>query len=185
MIPIAEVVADLGADESDSDYIQRLIDQATAQLGRELNRYLGTPAPVTEYHRGRGSLILLHDDPVAVDDEPDPVVVVESRASVTDAWETVDAGDYAVDGRALRHGSRWPAGVRVTYSRGFEVGDGPEELRGVIYGMVEMAWLANNDDGIKSETLGDHSWTKYDIATAAGGAAEWQAIASRWRRQSI
>jgi len=180
-----ETITDLGAAETDGAFIQRLIDQATAALGREIGIYLGTPDATIEMHRGGTPLIVLYDDPIAVGEELDPVATVETRDTPTDPWEEADADDYVLEGRTVRHRNRWPRWVRVTYQHGFEVGEGPAEFRQIVFQMVESAWLSNHDDGLKSESLGDHSWTKADVVTAAGGPADWERLASRWRRQRI
>lgn len=182
MIPAADLARELGVAEGDVQTLERMIATATATLGRELGRFLGEPEETVETQRGGRSLIVLYDEPVAVGEQLEPEVEVESRQSISDPWEPVDADDYSLEGQKLRHVSCWPRYVKVTYSRGFNTGDGPLELAGVVRRMVETAWEEANDDGTtkKSESLGDHSWTFADVSRAAPDA--WENFARRWRR---
>jgi hypothetical protein len=184
VIPLYEVAEELGLEQSDHAKLQRRIDGATALLGRELNRFLGTPTEVVELYRGGKSLVVLNDEPVAIEDELEPTVVVEIRASLADAWEVAELTDYVLEGRALRHLDRWPQGVRVTYNRGFETGDGPAELQAVVRRMVLDEWNADNAGEMKSETIGDYSYTRADLAAAVPGG-DWEAFAKRWRRVPV
>jgi len=173
-------------DETQDSQIGYLIAAATATLGRELGRYLGPVETTQELRKGPGPLILLSGDPVGspTDDPAGGVSLVEQRLRVTDAWETVPETDYAVDGRALRHATAWPgcpASVRVTYRRGYEPDQGPLELVDLVRQMVASTWRTRGAEGMKSETIGDYSYTRGDLEAHA----DWPTVASRWRRPFV
>jgi hypothetical protein len=161
--------------------LQRLIDGATAALSRELGRYLGPPAEQRETRHGgpyKGlPVIFLFQDPVA-----DTDVTVATRTAPGQAWEDVDAADYVLEGRALRHASAWPAGranVRIIYTAGYAVGAGPLELLDLVTDLVALRWGARSENAaMQSETFGDYSYTRRDL----DGVEGWQTTAGRWRR---
>lgn len=185
---IADSIAQLIApDTVDPTVVEELVRQATGVFGRALNRYLGEPLQVKETHRGGEAQLFLNDEPV-----PGAVLSVETRNYPTDPWTLLAADQYAVDGSTLYHKWCWPRGlssVRVTYTKGFELGDGPPELRAFVTRMV-LAMLEElgltGAGALKSETIGDHSKT---FATAAGwdpeGMSGWQAMAAQWRRRRL
>jgi len=187
VIPLAVLKARLKvtgtADDTTANdaILQRLIDGATAALGRELARYLGPPTQQRETRHGGPYLglpvIFLFQEPVA-----DSTATVETRTAPGQAWEAVDAADYVLEGRALRHASAWPAGranVRITYTAGYAVGSGPPELMDLVYDLVALRWGARGENAaMQSETFGDYSYTRKDV----DGLEGWQTAASRWRR---
>jgi hypothetical protein len=161
--------------------VQRLIDGATAALGRELARYLGPPTEQRETRHGgpyKGvPVIFLFQDPVE-----DSTVTVATRTAPGQPWETVDTEDYVLEGRALRHRIAWPAGranVRITYTAGYVVGSGPPELADLVYDLVALRWGARGENAaMQSESFGDYSYTRKDM----DGLTGWQTAAARWRR---
>lgn len=177
MLDVLGLTSDGGAQD---ERVQRLIDQATAIVGRELGIYLGVPAAHEVIRRGGTALILLADEPVASED-----VVVETRCRPTDTWvAAVEDSDYVQEGRALRSAYRWPAWVKVNFTRGYALDAGPAELIALVEGLVQMGWNAYANEltsGMQSETFGDYSYTRKDVTSQDG----WQGIASRWRRGLI
>lgn len=187
MIHVAVVRDALGTDESEDVTVARMIQEATAALGRELNRYLGEPMLRTElkcggYPPGHRE-VFLEQDPVITISQP---LTVETRTDPFSAWSTMDPADYAIDGRAILHVDRFPPGrstTRVTYYAGYALGQGPEELRHLVLQLVAKRWTERKQDGqgllMKSETLGDYSYTRGDIEAVQG----WEAVVQRWRRR--
>ena len=176
MISLTAILSwlELSSEAAQDAILQRLIDGATAAVGRELGRYLGPPVETTEVHRTQGSrLVLLHDVP-----SEGSTFVVESRVRPGDAWETVSSTDYAVDGRGLRFGYHQPFGwVRVTYTHGFTVDEGPTELADLIRDLVTEAWTADASSDLQSERLGDYSYTRAQVTGTVG----WEAVVRGWR----
>jgi hypothetical protein len=176
VIPVAEVRDALGVGAEHDTTLARLIQEATAALGRALGRYLGSPVERREVKCG-GTVVFLVDDPT------DEEVTVETRPSAFDQWEAVDIADVVVEGREVwtRHG--FPAGgktVRVTYMAGYAIGEGPEELRGLVLDLVKLKWNERGAVGLmKSETLGDYSYTRGDMEKLAS----WGEVVNHWRRR--
>jgi hypothetical protein len=83
--------------------------------------------------------------------------------------------------------------VRVTYVAGYEPGAGPPELQAIVLRLVVDAWEAIQGagvaSGIKSETLGDRSYTYFTAAEISGAAAhigaDWTNLSNRWRRRLL
>jgi hypothetical protein len=170
-----------GVDAKRDAQLARLIEAATATLGRELAMYLGLPAETVEIKAGGVPFLVLYDEPAA--DTIDEVAVA-TRTRPTAPWTTVDPDEYVVEGRALRHGDRWPDGiasVRITYTRGYAVDAGPAELRELVAQMVAARWESLGSETLKSESIGDYSYTASDLA----GLADWPVVASRWRRTMV
>lgn len=181
MISAPVVLRALAPKTADPTELDRLIAAATGMLGRELGRFLGEPAETQELHRGGRSLVLLFDDPVAVGEETEPTVTVEGRAGASLAWEAIEETEYSRDGRRLEHPSCWPQGVRVTYSRGYDLDEGPAELRDLVLEMVLAKVRQRGREGLTSETIGDYSYTKADLTQLDS----WTSIAARWRRNRL
>jgi len=156
--------------------VGRMIEAATAILGQELARYLGVPAETKEVHHGGRPFILLYDDPIEGED-----LSVEVRSGPTQPWELVDPTEYALEGRKVLHAHCWPRGIsaiRVTYTRGYELDEGPPQLRDLVLEIVKAKILDRGKEGMTSETIGDYSYTKSDLTRADS----WPMVASRWRR---
>lgn len=169
----------------DAGVLERHIHAATATLGHELGRYLGEPQRQIEMHNGgRGAIQLYYDPTIPRDDDPDPPeFLVETKDGFGAAWaEAVDGTDYEVDGRRLVHVSAWPRGmrsVRVSYTAGYELDEGPAELRDIVLRMVVDRITGDQDDGLRSETIGDYSYTRGDVVSSM---PDWPRFAKQWRR---
>jgi len=198
MITIAQAVAVIGPVNNEP-LLQRLIESATGTLGRTLLRYLGPPLQRTEVRDGTGGYsIWLREDPT-----PDSVVSVRTRPDIFQPWTDLanpdpDTGQvvYALDGRRLDSRSGWPVGrstVEITYTAGFGADEGPVELQELVLQMVADRWASlptqGGVGGIKSETIGDYSYTNFtaaEIAGIAGGLGlDWEKFARQWKRHLI
>lgn len=187
MIPVAEVRAALGVGPEHETTLARMIKEATATLGRALNRYLGEPVERSELkcggQRPGHRVVFLTDEPTDPD-APD-AVLVETRADAFSAWEAGVAEDYALNGRQLITRTLFPPGpgtVRVTYTAGYEIGSGPEELRDLVRQLVQLRWSERGPTGLmQSETLGDYSYTRGDLERLDN----WKAVVDTWRRRPV
>lgn len=202
MIPVSEVLTALApvtVDDQLSGLLESVILENTLALSRDLGRYLGPLRTVAEVYAGGRSWISLRDDPT-----PNTDITVRTRATSVQPWAEADlvpTTDWAVDERRLTHRSCWPAGisrVQVTYTNGFREGAGPAELRGLVRDMTLATWRRNvaanagigDDASVKSETLGDYSYTNFDggfslEAVDPASIAGWARIAARWRRLRV
>jgi hypothetical protein len=174
--------------------VQRLIDRATDTLGRELLMYLGPDAPQTEVKDTEypALYVLLDAEPTAT-----PALVMSTRADIFSAWEITDPAEYALEGRRVYHRTGWPIGlgvVKAEYEAGYAPGAGPQRLQDLVLQAVTERWNSNLagaqvGSGIKSETIGDYSYTNFTAAELAAAAAalgsSWQDYVSKWRRRLI
>lgn len=189
MISLATVLDELDLSDEDERrdrVLQRMIEAATALLGRKLRRYLGTPAETIETFAGGRRLILL-DDPIGD-------VAVRGRTYSTDPWDDVATTDYSLSGRRLRYGSgsRWPGldeAVEVTYTRGYEIDEGPADLREIILDMVTEKWNGSQESVfLKSESIGDYSYSNFtdaELASSALAFGDWESFARAHRRALV
>lgn len=188
MISASIALAWLNLDNSQASVIQRLIDEATSLLSRELNRYVGEPKDITElkcggYPPGAQTLVL-DEDPV-----PGEPVVVSTRSGFVQPWVVVDPSQYELSDRLLSHASHWAPGrgtTKVDYTAGFEVDTGPEELQGVVLALVTNKWKAraNETEGFQSETIGDYSYTMGNLSSIDNWSGPG-GILARWRRREV
>jgi hypothetical protein len=102
---------------------------AVAYVERYTGRYFGPPAERVDYLEGTGAREMW------LSEEPTGVVVV-----VSDEVE-VEAEDFTVRGRRLRHASAWglsayPTDVVATYSAGYAAGEEPADIRVAVMELV-------------------------------------------------
>jgi hypothetical protein len=182
VISASEVRTWLCLQDEDTGTIRTLIARATSTLERMLGGiYLGEPTT-------REDLFCGGTDRLSLDQTPtDGVVTVSTRRDVFDEWAVLDTADWRLDGWHIYHRTCFPWGrlsVKVSYPVGWATGEGPQELQQLVKEMVGMAW-ASHDAGIngnmRSETLGDYSYTRGNVENLAA----WQAVATRWMRLRV
>lgn len=183
---VARAALGLGADTTHDREIVRMIDAATATLGRELNRYLGPPRQTIDIRCGGNppgtDVVYLAETPIT-----EYPVVVATRGSVFEAYADLADTEYALEGQTLYARSSFPSGrgsVKVTYTHGYPVGTGPAELMDLVLAMVVARWKAgrsNTDPSMQSESLGDYSYTRGDLDALTG----WAGARDRWRRRNV
>lgn len=193
-------LAPIEIDDQGEQLISSLIEQATATIGRHLNRYLGQPKAQVEVRQlGLGvDCFYLREDP-----DPGFDLVVRTRSNPATAWGSADVvptTDYGVDGRRLEHTSAWPAALQISYGAGYRVDAGPAELRALVEecvlqtlrrGMVSNAALGAGTDEFKRETMGDYTYERFDASNTDLQMVDptsligWARVATNWRRPQI
>lgn len=98
-------------------------------------------------------------------------------------WEEVDPADYQVRGLLIVHRTGWPKGVqniRVTYDAGYAEDEAPDDLMDLVIELVRGKRMtgALSESGIKSETYGGYSYTKFDSADISDGG---KSVIEYWR----
>ena len=142
MIPIPELKAHLRIRPTTTEQdklLERLEADAVAVAEHMTRRYFGLTATVTEYVDGTGTQNLwLSDDAQAT---PLPVVSERSQpgGTATSILGTADDGWLLRGGRLVRKaGLIWSLGFeyQVDYSRGYEAGDEPADIRRAVLEIV-------------------------------------------------
>jgi hypothetical protein len=184
MITVEDARLSLKVDASNDELIAVLITEATATLGRELNRYLGEPREQVDLRCGGSPPgyreTFLSDDPQISEETP---LTVETRATPFEAFEELDPDLWALVGLQVLARTHFPPGrgtVRLTYTVGFETGSGPEELKSLVRRLVKIGWDGAGTKGLlRSETIGDYSYTRGDLEALT----DWRSVVNRWRRR--
>ena len=191
MYDLASVKAWLGlpaaADPVQDPRITELMERALDAVQHELDWYFGASRPAEEILNGTGHRALwLRQPPLAG-------VVVHTRTNVGQAWTVVPAADYESDtdyitpstsmGRSLFNVGAWEEGrrnFRVVYAEGFAVM--PGDVEQLLLDLVKGKWEGRGTiPGMKSEKIGDYSYTRGDMEDTAG----WAAVVARWKRGRI
>jgi hypothetical protein len=195
VITLAEAKEALSITDSAQDAaVQRLIDRATDTLGRELLLYLGPEAPQSEVKDTEYPALYITLDAVPT---ATPALVMSTRSDIFSAWEITDPAEYALEGQRVYHRTGWPIGlgvVKAEYEAGYAAGAGPQRLQDLVLQAITERWNSNLagaqvGSGIKSETIGDYSYTNFTAAELAAAAAalgsSWEDYIKRWRRRLI
>jgi hypothetical protein len=176
-------LADLRSTLTETDaatVLDALILRTLDAIEKELDWYFGEPRAAVEILNGSGSRLLWLRQYIV-----GSTVSVQYRGGVGDAWETVDADDYEFDtgGRLLANVANWIKGVRnyrVSYTEGFATM--PGDVEQLLLNLVVSRWNnRENDAALRSETIGDYSYTRGDLEEMPG----WGAVWARWKRGRI
>ncbi len=136
--------------------IQTACEIASAQIrnGRRIFSPVTNETVLVDAHGGQALLLPKNRLPITA------VTTVEQLSGAD--YVTVDSTEYdwSADGFVVRPWACWtdrPAGVRVTYSHGYDIL--PREVAGVCLSLAKR--LYDNPDGtsVQSEQLGDHHVT--------------------------
>lgn len=199
VVPLDELKRGLGialADTSEDEDLVALEAQAVAWLEELLERRLQAPADRIIYEKGTGtSTLFLWGN---VESLVAGAVVVRERALSGGSWEAIeDPAEVFEVRRGARiqkleriDGSAWSRGMEyeISFADGYTTA--PRDLKAVIIDAVQQqrnSLIAVNDEGtVKSETIGDYSYT-LDLsvaaaALAAGFTGPSQDTINRWRR---
>jgi len=164
----------------DDAILQALLARTIYFVERELDWYCGEPRAAVETLDGTGLRSLFLRQYIV-----GSTLTVEDRAGVGDTWATVPAADYEFEtgGRMIANVGNWAKGVRnyrVTYSEGFATM--PGDVEQLILDLVASRWNnRESDPGLRSETIGDYSYTRADLEEMAG----WGVVWAHWKRGRI
>lgn len=116
-------------DTTEDALLEEYEAAAVAFVERYTGRYFGEPVARTEYLVGTGA------QEVWLSETPAGAVAVLSNDVA------VDAGDFTVRGRRLRHASIWgapwlPTDLAVTYTAGYAAGEEPADIRVAVMELV-------------------------------------------------
>jgi hypothetical protein len=179
----------LNANPADAPLVMELEEQAVAYVQRATGRYFGPLGVVTEVLRGSGTgRLWLSESPLKTGDPAGYVITVEEAYRPGDEPALLDADDYAVRASAFegwlerRGGRTWRAGseYHITYTRGYEEGGEPADIRRYVMAWVARQWSMRGKEGLQSEQIGGYSYTLSKMSDA-----EAESIIAQWRRPVI
>ena len=163
LITLAEIKAFLNIDHSDDNaLLEKLIDYHTAAI-EEYCAHDFTQAEQTEYLDGGQIDLIVQKLPIAS---------VTSIADTEDSDALADSDDYDFDPNAgliyLKHDNEigssgnWSTGRRrrkVIYQAGHD--GAPDDVKLATLKLI-VADYSRRDSGVKSEKIGDYSYTRFD-----------------------
>lgn len=173
IVPLAVLKRALDIEADDESFDQLLIDlesRAAAYVERMTSRRWSVAIAAEKVVAGRGSRILWLPGHV---DGANPVVTVRERAIYGGVWEVLDPDEYEVrDGESLVRldGSPWSkyAEYELAFLDGYPDGGAPQDIQDLVIDLVSISYSGFVDDGVKSESIGDYSYTlDASVATAA------------------
>lgn len=184
MITAQEVLDALAPQTLDPDLVALLIGRATATLGREVGFYLGPPMQVVDFVPGGRLRFWLHNDVQGA-------LVLERSNGPNDPFTAIPASGFVLEGRRVTVAPRYGAcDYRATYTAGYDpaaIPPPPQELAQLVRQMVlaslESAGAIDSTSPLKSETIGDYSYTRQDLLAAVVAMGDdWTTFVRRWRR---
>lgn len=193
MITLAQLQSAVpAAVGKDSTLLEDMIARALAFVERQTGRYFGAPAETTEYLQGYGSRWLRLNDAVVEPDSDAELDEVQERCipggdvtllGLTD-FEVRPSGTTSVLVRL--GGPAWRIGYeyQVTYTRGFEVGDGPADIEQLLIDLVALKLGMRGHEGMRSETIGGYSYTRFGDGDLDAIDGAWDTIKA-WRHPVV
>lgn len=191
IVPLDELKLGLGLDPLDTseDLLLTMLEaQAATFVETQTGRKWSAPSDRTEFIKGLGVDTLYLGGHVAGD--PAAIVSVRRRGRNSRDFDDVDVEDFILRGDTLVS----TAGVwshlyeyEVIYSDGYELGSAPADIRALVIDLVGISYGALGEEGIKSESIGDFSYTLDSaVAVAAASLSDTSAATmNRYRRMSI
>lgn len=188
IVPLDELKTLLGLDPLDTtdDLLLTLLEsQAAAYVEAQIGRRYSEPQDRTEFIKGLGVETLYLGGHAAAGIES-----VRSRPLTGRDFEDVEAEDYDVRGDTIvLLGGRWSHlyEYEVVYSDGYDLGSAPADIRALVADLVSIAFAALGEEGVKSESIGDYSYTLDSGVTAAAASLSDASTATinRYRRVGI
>ncbi len=170
VVPLDVLKRLVGVEATFTDDDQLLADlenEAADFVNGQTERNWGAPVERTVFRNGLGTntlFLLGHIEDPAGD------VVVRRRDLSSKDFDAVDVEDYARRGDTLvLLGGRWShrTEYEVTFTDGYTLGSAPGDIQALIADLVGIAYLDLSAEGVKSETIGDYSYTLDTAVTAA------------------
>lgn len=195
MISIERIHAAVpGTEELDVLLVGDMVTRALAFIEEQTGqRYFREVEEFSEYICGSGTRnLMLRHTPVGMlgsGGETEHFMTVEARAypGGTAAVLTTDHFDVRAGGREAwltRFGGNvWTEGYEyhVTYLRGYEVDGLPPDIEGLVLDLIAAKLGAAGTEGMKSETIGGYSYTRFGASDLEGIGGGMDTI-NAWRR---
>lgn len=199
VVPLDELKRGLGIaldDATEDENLVQLEAQAVAWVEERLERRFQAPEDRKVYVKGTGSTTLFLWG--NVEDMAAGAIVIRERSEGGGGWEAIEDPDEVFE---VRHGKRiekleridgsvWARGMEyeISFADGYTAA--PQDIKALIIDAVNQqrnALIAINDEGtIKSETIGDYSYTLdlgvASAALSAGFSSTSSDTINRWRR---
>lgn len=178
-------------DESEDELLTDLEARAAAWVEEQTERRWQAPETRTEViePKGRSRFLRLNGHV----DDPDEVVALRRRAINGGEWEDVDADlDDPADAEFERRGDLLvhrngmvPRGFEyeATYENGW--GTAPLDIQDLVIDLIGIAYSGLGEEGVKSESLGDYSYTLDTAVTAAQSSLSDTSAATLNRRRQM
>lgn len=169
IIPLEEIKAALGiepGDDSEDVSLVQLEEYAAGYVENMTERRWRAPIEKKEYQTGNGTRTLF----LAGHVEPADVATIAVREGLGGGqWNVFTEFEYRAPGKLVRNDSYvWHPMVEyeITYQDGWV--KAPADIRALVLDLITITRDASSAEaGIKSETIGDYSYTLDSVAAAA------------------
>lgn len=195
VVLLADLKRALGIEASFVDDDALLVDlenQAVAFVESQTERTWGEPAQRTVFINGLGVRTLYLPGHIEAAAGPGSIVTVRQRSMASPGdWEVADETMFERRGNTLIRIDvpRWShlGEYEVTFTDGYTLGTAPKDIQALIIDLVSIAYSGLGEEGVKSETLGDYSYTLDAAVTAAAASMGDSSLATlnRYRRIHI
>jgi hypothetical protein len=174
------------SDTSDDELLADLEARAGAWVEAQTERRWGVPEERTEIIVPKGGSRFLRLTGHVHD--ADDVVTLRRRAIYGGIWEEVEAEEFERRDDLLVHlNGRWPRGYEyeVTYDDGWPADALPKDIEELIIDLVGIAYAGMGEEGVKSESIGDYSYTLDSAVTMAASSLSDTSAATLNRRRHV
>lgn len=170
-----------------TDLEQRAADFVEEQTGRRWS----TPTTRVEYVQGTGTRILYlggHIDTTVEQSGDAPIIALRQRAIAGGEWDDVDSTDFErrADTLVRLDGSAWSRvyEYEATYLDGYV--NPPGDIVALVIDLVSISFGAGTGaEGVKSESIGDYSYSLDSAVTAAASSMTDTSVATMNRRRRV
>lgn len=154
-------------DTADDQLLVDLEARAAAWVEEQTERRWHAPAAKVEIVQPKGGSRFLRLGGHV--DDPDGDVTLRRRGIYGGSWETVDESEFEREGdKLVALAGYWSRGFdyEATYLDGWTVA--PKDVQDLVIDLVSISYFSIGDEGVKSESIGDYSYTLDTAVTAAG-----------------
>jgi hypothetical protein len=196
VIGITDLEEFLGIEkDTDTPLLTALELAASDFVTQETERYFDVETTHVEVIGGSGNSILwLNENPATITSVEERLGPGESWTAITegdaDGWERQAPNSGTAGARVLRKYPqvwRWGYEYRVTYDFGYDAGDEPPEIRQAVKDLVALRYSDRGRQGLKSERIGDYSYTTLSDAVGNRDVFALPGLArtlGRWRKRT-